>query len=183
MKLTRRHLRDLIIEIAKENKTMIPNRIKHNYLAVSSDESDQDFAREHGIMQGVIPHGYVVLEPDFGHRQWDPPTLVTHDDIIALSDTVAKRINLNTDFPEFDLIKSLGITHIMVPPGAVSSMVGADAALAGDFADNNSVWTERGRPRRLHSRQAVPQSGGYLMPLNAFSEYHKRFRAGRGFWG
>ena len=170
MKLTRRHLRDLIIEIAKENKTMIPNRIKHNYLAVSHDEADQDRVREHGIPLGVIPPGYIVLDATFGS------SLVTHDDVVALSGALTRlmlgpSMNINPQLPPFDevpkidLMRSLGITHIFFDMDHVAEATHRlDGVDQGEFIRSNSAVGT------IHD--------GHLLDLDAFSEYHMNFPTG-----
>ena len=127
MKLTRKHLRDLIIEEVSEKKTMVPSSIKNNYLAVSHDENEQNLARENRIPIGVIPHGYVVLDD----RVNKVTIIVTHDDAIALSDKAYQRLfgfghrlvgggrtatahqALVGRSVDMKLMKALGITHIV----------------------------------------------------------------------
>ena len=192
MKLTRKHLRDLIIEAIhepeepeepEENKTMIPNKVKHNYLAVSHDENEQNLAREQGIPPGVIPHGYVVLDAGGGTmflKNWPAPgpddestvTLVTHDDVVALSDAV---VNLITDpmaSPKIGRMRSLGITHIFLEAFAAGiddgEVIGSLAGAQFVQANSTKISFTRRVPRTVYYEE------GYLMPLDLFSEYHMK---------
>jgi len=111
MKLTRKHLRDLIIEEVSEKKTMVPSSIKNNYLALSQDEGEQDWAQRLRIPVGVIPHGYVLLEDNY-----KAVIVMTRDDAVALSrDIFARMFEGETKFgkPNMRLIWALGITHIV----------------------------------------------------------------------
>jgi len=134
MKLTRKHLRDLIIEEVSEKKTMVPNSIKHNYLAVSHDENEQNWVREHGIPLGVIPHGYVVLHLT---HILTPSSIVTRDDIVGLSGRAHDRIFRRGRYdPDVDLMKALGITHIASNERSFHDQPGAE------FIDNeiHGLW-------------------------------------------